>query len=794
MQEVELAKRLAAILRERGAVTDAQLALAGQHFRAGQPAARCLELAGVPPQLVREALATASPSAATEAFVRVDVAAPAAAALAPAPTSAPTESFVAAEGARASKQAATAEMSVAAGRAIGPWQVQSTLGSGGMATVYLAQDGEGRTAAVKVVHAHLARVPEAISRFLREAQATQKVKHVNVVDVLAVSEPNASEAWLAVEYVDGGSVADLLRRHGKLPLAAALELFAATLRGLEAAHAMQIVHRDLKPDNLLISKAGVLKIADFGIARELDATAMTQTGSTLGTPAYMSPEQARAQPVDPRSDLYAAGVILYEMLTGKNPFEAESLGAVVANIITGRAPPLFEVDPTIPEAVDEMVAALMRVKADDRPANARAILAPLEPFLEDARRAHPRLLQELLQRPELASQLKREQASALLVAARQLLQMGAAQRDAAGLCLLRAHLLDDSNGETKQLLEGLAQQGIGFAPTQNPKIQELESALDITPHDPVLLQRAGHLYKQEGNVYKAAVFFRRYLRVRPEDQYVQSQLSRITLPGSSTVERIAGHLDTGGFVQAAAPFVRPPAVELAPVTTSAADGLRASFSLYGRKLVFALATIGVLVVGVGAVRARLNAPPAAIDGERRSAVQPGAAQPDAKLAHASLLSAEAALAAGNWAEADRSASACLQSATKASEAARALVVRGRARLAMNKPLAGVEDLTRVVDSYQGEDVWSEALIRRGQAHAHVGDREHAIADLSRGLAARPGPPLAATARVERGILFAAAGDVEKARADLERAERDTAPGNDTHRRARAALATLAAPP
>jgi Protein kinase domain len=771
--DAELTQRLIELLRAQGSVTDAQLGAASAHFAAGHAPARCLELVGVPAEVVARALASLAPqpiSAITQQLGSI--------------ASPPAQAMPGAQGVH--------------GERFGRWRLGAVLGEGGMATVSVAEDETGRRAAIKLVHAHLLNIPEARARFAREIEATRKVRHANVVEVLDVAPADAARAWLVVELIDGGNVRDLLARHQRLPLAAALEVFAQMLEGLAAAHALKVVHRDLKPDNLLLTRAGAVKVADFGIARELDATAMTQTGSTLGTPAYMSPEQARAEPVDPRSDLYTAGVILYELLSGRNPFDADSLGATVGNILRGNAPPLFEIDPTIPEAIDELVSALLRSKPEQRPATASAVRLAIEPFVEASRKSHPRLLAKLIAEPAFALELRRDQASGLVVAARELLQMGAAQREAAGLCLLRARLLDDANADAERLLQGLAAQGVAFdagMSTKNSKILELEQQLALTPEDPVLLQRIGVLWRQDGNVYKAAVYFRRYLRVRPDDAYVQGQLSRITMMANSTVERIAGHVRTSLGVAAASSPERAPmttAVRAAPVEPEArvpaVETLRATWSVHGGKLVAGAVIVGALAFLVPALKRAASAREALDDGRTGQRVR--AAAPDEDLATRDFEALRAAFAEGRWDAAALAAGAVLEHTEKPSRASTALLLRGRARLALGKPLGAVEDLSRVVDAYRDTDAFAEALVRRGTAYAAAGEGDRGIADLSRALESPLVQPLKALAHLERGLLFAARGDVERARADLARAETLTPPGDPTHTRALEGLGKL----
>jgi tetratricopeptide (TPR) repeat protein len=726
-------------------------------------------------------------------------------------------------------QPVAAAPSVAIPARIGPFIVDRLLAQGGMGTVYDAHDEQGRRAAVKVIHAHLLHVADVRARFVREAQATQRLDHPNVVRVLGVGN---DPAYLAVEFVDGGTVGSLLERHGRLPLVVALELFAQMIAGLAAAHERGVVHRDLKPDNLLLSREGALKIADFGIARELDATAMTQTGSTLGTPAYMSPEQARAEVVDPRSDLYTAGVILYELLVGRNPFVAESIGGIIGNILRGKAAPLFEVDASVPDGVEALVSSLMHRDRDARPPTAAAVLAILRPIVDDVRRLHPRLIADVMQRPARAQEFVKEQADALVTAARVHLQSGAAHREAAALCLFRAQVLVPEHADARALLDGLAQEGVAFGKT-SAKLAELEREIAGKPDDAVLLQRAAQLARQEGELYKAAIYLRRYLRVRPDDNYVRAQADKLTLvvpapslaaslaqapsrdtqewkapagvllaaeanDPQSTMMRIAGHVVAGGFV-AAAPHAPPTgqtqrlAAATAAATAEANDetpgALAALWYVHKWKLIGAATVIVLLVGGVRLVRAFIDGAQKSIESSSFGTRPVKARDPEAD--EIDLKAARAAFDAGNTLDVEKHAGAIIARGGKGFDMSEALVLRGKSRLSQNRALAAVEDFTRVLEHYGNEQQAArEALLQRGIAYVKAGDHDSAKEDFTRVLTMSMPPVAKARAHLERGLIALAAGDVTSARKDLEKAETYTPPGDETHVRAVDALERL----
>ena len=218
--------------------------------------------------------------------------------------------------------------------------IERTLGRGGMATVYLARDGElDRLVALKVLSPHLAEEESFRARFLREARLTARLVHANVVQVYDVGEDERGP-FIVMEYVEGETLAAELARRRTFAPEEAVGLALQLCAGLEAAHAAGLVHRDIKPHNVLLRRDGVAKIVDFGIARAIDTTLHTEQGAILGTAAYLAPEQARGEPVTAVADLYALGIVLYELLTGRRPFAAETLPALVLEREQGLIVPL----------------------------------------------------------------------------------------------------------------------------------------------------------------------------------------------------------------------------------------------------------------------------------------------------------------------------------------------------------------------------------------------------------------------------------------------------------------------
>jgi eukaryotic-like serine/threonine-protein kinase len=258
-----------------------------------------------------------------------------------------------------------------AGRLLdGRYAVTARIAHGGMATVYRATDTRlDREVALKVMHAELARDDDFVRRFIGEAKSVARLSHQNVV---AVFDQGADGPflYLAMEYVPGRTLKELLRDNGRLPPQVALEIMTGVLDGLAAAHASGIVHRDIKPENVLLTADGRIKVADFGLARAHAAAGHTRAGLLIGTVAYVPPEQVTGDTTGPRGDVYSAGVMLFEMLTGRQPFTGDTPLSVAYQHVNSGVPAPSTLVPGIPAAVDQLVLAATSRDPLRRPADA----------------------------------------------------------------------------------------------------------------------------------------------------------------------------------------------------------------------------------------------------------------------------------------------------------------------------------------------------------------------------------------------------------------------------------------
>lgn len=265
-------------------------------------------------------------------------------------------------------------------RKIGAYRVLGELGRGGMAQVYRGlHEMIQREVAIKELLPEGQRDKESLSRFRREALALAAFRHQNIVTLYDLVEKNDA-LFMVMEFVDGPTLQALIKE-GPLPPEVAAVIGARIASGLDHAHFRHIIHRDLKPANVMLTKAGEVKLMDFGVAKDVGLEALTQQGMAVGTPSYMSPEQVTGAPVDPRTDLFSLGVVLYEALSGARPFQGRTAGEVFAKIRDGKYTPLHKVAPHVPKPLARIVRRALEVKPQARFPDAAAMRRELELYV-----------------------------------------------------------------------------------------------------------------------------------------------------------------------------------------------------------------------------------------------------------------------------------------------------------------------------------------------------------------------------------------------------------------------------
>ncbi|MDY7076981.1 MAG: protein kinase [Chloroflexota bacterium] len=263
------------------------------------------------------------------------------------------------------------------GTRLGKYQIHAEIGRGGMGTVYKGYDPAlDRYVAVKVLAPHLVWEKEFVERFLREARAAARLKHAHIVTIHDVGQ---AEGWyyFVMEYLEGPALTDFIRQRGPLPLDEVIRILRPLADALDYAHHQGLIHRDVKPGNVIVGPAGHVTLTDFGIARAARETRLTTTGAIVGTPEYMSPEQAQGLTVDARSDQYSLAVVAYEILSGRVPFEAESTLALLHKIVYEPPSPIYQVQPGLPAGIEPVMNKVLSKEPGDRYANVSAFVEAL---------------------------------------------------------------------------------------------------------------------------------------------------------------------------------------------------------------------------------------------------------------------------------------------------------------------------------------------------------------------------------------------------------------------------------
>ncbi|MGB2887843.1 MAG: serine/threonine-protein kinase [Candidatus Acidiferrales bacterium] len=374
---------------------------------------------------------------------------------------------------------------------LGKYELIRELGRGAMGVVFQARDPLiGRLVALKTITAGVAENPDLRERFYREAQAAGNMQHPNVVTIYDLGEADAIP-YIAMEYLEGESLEKLISRRSPLPLAQKLGFVVQTCRALDYAHRRGIVHRDIKPANIMVTVEGVVKVVDFGIARLVD-TSKTQTGTLLGTLAYMSPQQIRGKHADERSDIWAMGVVMYELLSYQRPFSDENHAAVLLSIIGDEPPPINTVAADCPTELAAVVQKALRKDDAERYQSMEQVLLELEPIW---------------------SSLQRDAVSRMLGQSQQFIQSGnmAEARDLLRQCLQ----IDTSNLTAKSRLDevnaalegGAGRSKLRESVTKGESLlaeglflearRQAEAALQLGPHDSAARRLLGRVELRE---------------------------------------------------------------------------------------------------------------------------------------------------------------------------------------------------------------------------------------------------------------------------------------------------------
>ena len=414
------------------------------------------------------------------------------------------------------------------------YRIVRRIALGGMAEIFEAVDERsGRTVALKKILPHIATDPDFLDRFFHEIRIQISLKHPNVVELVDCS-PTPELAYIVMEYVDGGELHGLRRKSGRFPWEIALFATQEALNGLAAAHAKGVIHRDIKPENIMWTREGCVKIGDFGISHAAHLTRLTHTGTVVGTPAHMSPEQARGEELDARTDLFSLGTVLYELLCGYNPFTADSIAASLRRVVEVEPDLPSLLDPSIPPSVDTFLRKLHAKDRTRRFASAAAASDALHVLYEKERVTRPGVLFRTFVENPAAFVAERNQrlAKESAAAAERLLGDANARPEEALWAAYRTVACTPDDPAAQTLLRTAAiRAGQREKPLDNARIRELEEALKKEPDNLALLLQLAKLYRLEHDFLNLMRFFHRLQTLTPPDLYTQGQIASLLSGG-----------------------------------------------------------------------------------------------------------------------------------------------------------------------------------------------------------------------------------------------------------------------
>jgi serine/threonine protein kinase len=412
--------------------------------------------------------------------------------------------------------------------------LQKKIAAGGMAEIFLATDQRnGRAVALKRILPHVASDPDFLNRFFHEIRIQISLKHRNVVELLDCS-PGVSNAYIVMEYIDGGSLQSLLDAVGACPWEIALYCCEESLRGLGSAHKKGVVHRDVKPQNIMWTRSGAVKIADFGISQAEHLTRLTTTGMVVGTPSFMSPEQARGEQLDPRSDIFSMGSVLYVLLTGGNPFTADSVAVTLRRIVDFEPEPPALTDPTLPLAIDSALRKLWRKDRNLRFSTAEEAVEALRDIrLKEGSDNTPEEFRKFSLDPAgYVAEGKRKKFETTAQKAEEMLVDASASPEEALWLAFQSVSVAPSDLKAQTLFRtAAARVGQREKPIDNPRIRDLEEQVKRDPENVNFLLQLAKLYRLERDIVGVMRLYHRLKYLAPADLYTQNQIAAL-LAGS----------------------------------------------------------------------------------------------------------------------------------------------------------------------------------------------------------------------------------------------------------------------
>lgn len=410
------------------------------------------------------------------------------------------------------------------------YKVQGLVGKGGMAAIYLAKNiATGEDVALKVLLSHIASDRDYVLRFLHEVRANKKLEHENIVRIIDCDEVNG-RYFMAMEYIDGYTMQDLLKKVPIIPVQCTLFIVKSILKGLAYSHSKKIVHRDMKPSNILLSKSGDVKISDFGISKITDFTKLTQTGSVLGTPAYMSPEQAKGQQISYSSDIFSVGIMLYEALMGENPFYSDNPTTAILNILQKEPEPALDLNPSVSPAIEQLIERMIDKDPQKRFSHAEDVISFIEAIeMNENISIDQQTFKDFINDPAAMTEVLYErEVDAILSHAESLIIQGEPFFDQAIWDYYRVLFMQPHNEKAKMEIADLCKKkGYNIETVKTQKILQLEEALANNPESTPLLMQLAKLHRLEGNFFEVIRYYRKMKKIKVTDGYMKGQVDSL---------------------------------------------------------------------------------------------------------------------------------------------------------------------------------------------------------------------------------------------------------------------------
>jgi tetratricopeptide (TPR) repeat protein len=584
------------------------------------------------------------------------------------------------------------------GKLVGDYEILEEAGKGATSVVYRARPrAGGEEVALKVLNERSVKDDAFLRRFKREIRTHAALKHTNILGVRDFGRVDDS-FFLVLDFVP--RTLDELLGAGPVPGAVVALAMNEVLQALAIAHPRGVVHRDLKPTNVLLGDAGEVRVADFGLARnELDPN-RSSTGAIVGTPAYMSPEQALGQPIDGRSDMFALASMAYELLSGECRFARQSAPMSLMAVCQGVFKPLFDLVPAVPPRLEEIISRLSARNPDDRYATADEALQALSPLVASVKLRYPELLQRYVQDADgVRKELLLDQASLEMARGRQALASGdKALRAEAAMAFLRAETLGVTN-EPGALFDKLAAEDkFTRQPPHDQQLLALAKQLQTDPFSRATLRRAANLARGHGALFTSASYLLRYLQAQPGDDTVRAQAAKLLgadarIPyewaAPERAARGAAPAGTAARSDAATGAATPSGGQAAKQRPPPKAGGGAGRFVAAGVFVVALAVTGALFLPeiVGGLSG--EEPPAVL-----TPIKPGLTPPEAARAH--LENGRAHFSVGQHRNALASFDAALAGKPGLSTEMEARVLRAKASIALERFDAAEADLKVVI--------------------------------------------------------------------------------------------------